>query len=41
MIIKALQTTGFNRVQAAKLLKVDRKVVERKIQKYKIDIPII
>ncbi|MBM4404050.1 MAG: sigma 54-interacting transcriptional regulator [Candidatus Cloacimonetes bacterium] len=41
MLIKALQTTNYNRVQAAKLLGVDRKVVERKIAKYHIQIPTI
>jgi len=39
MIVKALQASSYNRVQAAKLLGVERKVVERKILKYKITIP--
>jgi DNA-binding NtrC family response regulator len=39
MILKALQSTGYNRVQSAKLLGVDRKVVERKILKYNIEVP--
>jgi transcriptional regulator with PAS, ATPase and Fis domain/Flp pilus assembly protein TadD len=39
MIIKALQATGYNRTQAAKLLGVERKAVERKILKYGISIP--
>ncbi len=39
MLIKALQNTNYNRVQAAKLLGVDRKVVERKIVKHNISLP--
>ncbi len=34
MLLNTLRATGFNRVQAANLLKVDRKVIERKIKKY-------
>jgi len=37
LLVKTLKMTGFNRVQAAKLLKVDRKVIERKIKKYGIE----
>ncbi len=36
LLIKTLQSTGFNKVQAAKLLQVERKVVERKIKKYNL-----
>jgi DNA-binding NtrC family response regulator len=36
MILKALKATNYNRVQAAKLLKVERKVVERRMKKYGI-----
>lgn len=39
MILKALQATGYNRTQAAKLLGVERKAVERKILKHNINIP--
>ena len=38
MILKALKATGFNRRQAAKLLKVDRRVVERRIKKFGIKV---
>jgi transcriptional regulator with GAF, ATPase, and Fis domain len=38
LIIRALQATGYNQVQAAKLLGVDRKVVSRKILKHNIHI---
>jgi transcriptional regulator with GAF, ATPase, and Fis domain/tetratricopeptide (TPR) repeat protein len=36
LILRALRSTGFNRTQAARLLGVERKVVERKITKYKL-----
>jgi len=36
LIIKTLRQTGFNRMQAAKILQVERKVIERKIKKYGI-----
>lgn len=39
LIIRALKASNFNRVKAARLLKVDRKVVERKIIKHGIAIP--
>ncbi len=37
LLLKALRRTNFNRVQAAKLLDVERKVVERKMKKYNIE----
>jgi transcriptional regulator with GAF, ATPase, and Fis domain len=39
MILRALQNTGFNQTQAARLLGVERKVVARKIKKHKITLP--
>ncbi len=36
MLLKALRRTNFNRVQTAKLLDVDRRVIERKMKKYGI-----
>ncbi|MCK4357913.1 MAG: sigma-54-dependent Fis family transcriptional regulator, partial [Candidatus Cloacimonetes bacterium] len=36
LILKALKATGFNKRQAAKLLKVNRRVVERRMVKYGI-----
>jgi len=36
LLLKTLKQTGFNRVQTAKLLQVERKVIERKIKKYNI-----
>ena len=38
LITQALILTNYNRVKAAKLLKVDRKIVERRIKKYNISI---
>ncbi|MCD4817849.1 MAG: sigma 54-interacting transcriptional regulator [Candidatus Cloacimonetes bacterium] len=37
LISKALKITNFNRVQAAKLLQIERKAVERRMKKYGID----
>jgi transcriptional regulator with PAS, ATPase and Fis domain/Tfp pilus assembly protein PilF len=37
LLLKALQATGFNRVHAAKLLQVNRKVIERRIKKYGLE----
>ncbi len=36
LVIKALKATGFHRVKAAELLKVNRKVIERRIKKYNL-----
>jgi transcriptional regulator with GAF, ATPase, and Fis domain len=36
LLIKTLKATGFNRVQTAKILDVNRKVIERKIKKHNI-----
>jgi len=38
-IIKALEFTGYHQKKAADLLKVNRKVIERRMQKYNIRIP--
>jgi len=39
LLVRALKASNYNRVKAARLLKVDRKVVERKIIKHGIAIP--
>lgn len=39
LLVRALKASNYNRVKAARLLRVDRKVVERKIIKHGIAIP--